>query len=333
MTSKHHINTNERDQIGVLLAAGISQRDIARKLGRSFSTINYEIHHNGRNGKYQPILANYLSRERNLKAQRQHAKKDPGIFVYVIDKLRCGWSPEQIAGRLKKKNHGSTIVCPETIYQYVYCPEGQKYNLKEYLPRAHGKRWPKHFRKAYRRGIPNKVNISLRPEEVNQRLVFGHWEADVVEGKGHSGGIQAVEERKTRYYRGLLMPHIDSEYGIRAQKKMLSKFPPKARLSATFDNGRENYNHEQLQRDLNMETYFCDPYCSNQKASIENQNGILRRYIPKKTDLSNLHQWELDLIIEEINNRPRKCLDYATPKEAFYHELKTVLSSNRSDWI
>src|SRR3989304_5207529 len=152
MTSKHHINANERDQIGVLLAAGISQRDIARKLGRSFSTINYEILHNSRNGNYQPILANYLSRERNLKAQRQHAKKDPGIFVYVIDKLRCGWSPEQIAGRLKKKNHGSTIVCPETIYQYVYCPEGQKYNLKEYLPRAHGKR--------------------------KQRVGFGQWESE-----------------------------------------------------------------------------------------------------------------------------------------------------------
>jgi IS30 family transposase len=331
MTSKGHITAAERDQIGVWLASGISLSEIARKLGRSKSSISYEINHNSRNGAYQPILANRLSRERNVASRRTNAAVDPGIWGLVVDKLRSGWSPEQIAGRLKKKHHGQAVISYETIYRYIYSPKGQKENLREYLPRAHKKRYPQYSRKAYGRGIPNKVNISLRPEEVNQRLVFGHWEADVVEGKGHRAGIQAVEERKTRYYQARLIPSIDSEYGIRAQKRLLSKFPQKARLSVTFDNGRENFNHEQLQRDLNTKTFFCDPYCSNQKASIENHNGILRRYIPKKTDLSTVAQWELDLIIEEINNKPRKCLDFATPKEAFYHELKTMLSSNRSD--
>ena len=305
------------------MAAGVSQRDIARKLGRSFSSINYEISHNGRGGTYQPILANVLSRERNRASRKTNALKNPEIYAYVIDKLRCGWSPEQIAGRLRKKNHGETVISHEAVYLYVYSPEGRKRNLREYLARTHKKRYPKHYRKAYRRGIANRVNISLRPEVVNTRVEFGHWEADVVEGRGHSGGIQTLLERKTRYYLARLLPNIDSEYGVKAQRKLLAKFPPQALKSVTFDNGRENYNHEQLQRDLNIQTYFCDPYAAWQKGANENHNGILRRYIPKKTDLSTVAQWELDLIIEEMNNKPRKCLKYQTAKEAFKQELKT----------
>ena len=313
------------------MAAGVSQRNIARKLGRSFSSINYEIRHNSQNGEYRPILANYLSRERNLASQRKHARKDPHLYDYVIDKLRCGWSPEQIAGRMRKHNHGQTVICPETIYSYIYSPQGRKDNLREYLARSHKKRYPKHYRKSYRRGIPNRVNISFRSEDVNRRLVFGHWEADVVEGRGHSGGIQTLLERKTRLYLAKKLLKIDSEYGVRVQKDLLSKFPKPARLSVTFDNGKENYNHERLRRDLGISTFFCDPYSAWQKGANENHNGILRRYIPKKTDLSTVAQWELNIIVDEINNKPRKCLEYATPKEAFREELKTVLSSNRSD--
>ena len=133
MTRKSHITAAERDQIGVMLAAGVSQRDIARKLGRSFSSINYEISHNGRGGTYQPILANVLSRERNRASRKTNALKNPEIYAYVIDKLRCGWSPEQIAGRLRKKNHGETVISHEAVYLYVYSPEGRKRNLREYL--------------------------------------------------------------------------------------------------------------------------------------------------------------------------------------------------------
>lgn len=325
MAYKSHISSSERDQIGVLFASGISQRNIARKLGRSFSSINYEIHKNSRGGSYQPILAQHLSRERNLKSQRERALKNPKIWNYVIDKLRSSWSPEQIAGRLKKQNHGQTVICHETIYKYIYSSKGKAENLREYLVRAHKKRYPKHYRKSYGRGILNRVSIDLRPKKINTKKTFGHWEADVVEGKGHSGGIQTLLERKTRYYQGRLIKKIDSEFGIRAQRKILEKFPQKARLTVTFDNGRENYNHQQLKRDLNINTYFCDPYSAWQKGSNENHNGILRRYIPKKTDTSVIPQWELDFILEEINNKPRKCLKYATPKEEFAHELKSCV--------
>lgn len=305
------------------MASGVSQRNIARKLGRSFSSINYEIHNNSHHGAYQPILAQHLSRERGLKSQRQRALKNPRIWDYVVEKLRCGWSPEQIAGRLRKRNYGKTVICHETIYKYIYSSKGKEENLREYLVRAHKKRYPKHGRKSYRRGIANRVSIDLRPKTINTRKTFGHWEADVVEGRGHSGGIQTLLERKTRFYQARLMPKIDSEFGIKAQKKMLARFPPNARQTVTFDNGKENYNHQQLYRDLGIKTYFCDPYSAWQKGSNENHNGILRRYIPKKTDLTSVPQWELDFIIEEINNRPRKCLEYETPKEAFKKELKT----------
>ena len=333
MANKSHISAFERDQIGVLFASGVSQRNIARKLGRSFSSINYEIHKNSQNGIYQPILAHHLSRERNLKSQKERALKNPEIYSYVIEKLRCGWSPEQIAGRLKRHNHGQTVICHETIYKYIYSPEGKQDNLREYLVRAHKKRYPKHSRKSYRRGIAGRVSIGLRSKRINSKKTFGHWEADVVEGKGHSGGIQTLLERKTRFYQAKLIKKIDSEFGIRAQKYMLSKYPSKARQTVTFDNGKENYNHQQLNRDLDIKTYFCDPYSAWQKGSNENHNGILRRYIPKKTDTSTIPQWELDFITEEINNRPRKCLKYQTSKEAFNQELKNLLSSKCSYWL
>lgn len=325
MKDKGHLSSFERDQIGMSISSGLSLRTIARKLGRSVSSIWLEIRRNSIDGEYLPIRADKMSKERNLASQRKHALKDHHLWDYVIDKLRCGWSPEQIAGRLRKHNHGKTIICHETIYNYIYSPQGRKENLREYLVRAHKKRYPKHYRKAYRRGIAGRVNISLRPEEINHKKTFGHWEADVVEGKGHSGGIQTLLERKTRYYQTRLIRKIDSEFGVRAQKCMLSKLPPRARLTVTFDNGRENYNHQQLTRDLNIKTYFCDPYSAWQRGANENHNGILRRYIPKKSDLTKLPQWELDLITQEINNRPRKCLKYATPKEVFHQELKTLL--------
>lgn len=315
----------ERDQIAVLLASGASRRLIARKLGRSMSSIIDEINRNSINGEYQAIKAEELSQKRNNKSRKDNPLKRPEIYSYVYDKLRCGWSPEQIAGRLKRDNNGQSVICHETIYRYVYGPEGKKKQLHEYLVRRHRKRRPWYGRCLYRRGISNRVSIRERPEEINNRSIFGHWETDVVEGKGHTGGIQSMLERKTRFYNCKLLVNIDSEYGVKAQTEMLADLPVWARLSVTFDNGRENYNHYKLTRDYGIKTYFCDPNCAWQKGSNENHNGILRRYIPKKTDLTNVTQFELNSIVEEINNRPRKCLGYETPTEAFKRELKCYL--------
>lgn len=331
MIKRTKLTAPERDQIALLFASGSSLRAIARTLSRSVSSISSEISRNSVAGEYRSIAANAKSRERNLKSRQTNALKDPSLYNYVIDKLRCGWSPEQIAGRLKRKNHGQTVLCHETIYRYIYSPDGQKDRLYDYLVRHHYKRQCWHGRYVYRRGIPNRVSIHLRPELANSRAEFGHWEADVVEGKAHCGGIQTLLERKTRLYLARLLPEIDSEYGVMAQATILKSVPSLARRSVTFDNGRENYNHQKLQQEFNLATYFCDPHSAWQRGSNENHNGVLRRYIPKKTDLRPVLQLELDAIIDEINSRPRKCLDYATPKEAFRSELKSLLLSKCSD--
>lgn len=306
------------------MAGGTSLRDIGCKLGRSVSTISAEISRNSVAGEYQPIAAHHLSVARNTASRRTNPLKSAAIYSYVIDKLRCGWSPEQISGRLKRKNRGQVVICHETIYRYIYSPAGKAKHLSEYLARQHHKRRRWHSRYLYRRGIANRISIRFRPEEINAKLTFGHWEGDVVEGKHHSGGIQTLLERKTRFYQAQLMAKIDSEYGILAQKRLLARWPPGARQSVTFDNGKENYNHNELRQELGVDTYFCDPYCAWQKGANEHHNGILRRYIPKKTDLTQLTQWELKAIVEEINQRPRKCLGYETPSEAFRRELKSA---------
>jgi transposase, IS30 family len=240
---KHQINFQERQLIELWWVHSQSIRHIARQLGRSPSSISNEIHRNGDRHGYHAISAQTKSELRIRRGRSQNALKQDWIIDYMVRKLRCGWSPEQIAGRLKRK-YGSTIICHETIYQYIYTHPERK--LAQYLVRNHKRRKRKAANWLPRRGIGGRVSIHDRPEEINSKTTFGHWELDTVEGKSHSGGIITALERKTRYYDAIKIPNIDSEYGIWAQKKLLTKHPRKATKSVTFDNGRENYNHRQL---------------------------------------------------------------------------------------
>jgi len=320
----------ERDKIAVWLAEKHSIRNISRWLNRSVSTISDEVRRNSVDGIYQAILAQELCEKRNRTSRRLNPKKSKRLINHVTDKLRSGWSPEQIAGRLKRENNGKSVICHETIYQLIYLAENKAEKLSQYLVRHHKHRSRKRYNWLPRRGIPGRISIHERSDEINRKDVFGHWETDAVEGRGHSGGAQTMLERKTRYYQAKLMKYINSACGVEAQKSMLLKYPKKARLSVTMDNGRENFDHRKL-NEIGINTYFCDPYSSWQKGSNENHNGILRRYIPKKTDLRKVTQEELDAILEEINNRPRKCLGYETPNEAFKRELKSIKFRKCSD--
>lgn len=331
MVNKPKIKPEERDKIALLLASKTSLREIAKHLGRSVSSISEEVKRNSLNGEYTSIAAQRLSERRNIASRRINPLKSSKIYSYVFDKLRGGWSPEQIAGRLKRENNNKSVICHETIYRFIYGPHGMKRNLSEYLVRHHYRRRRWHTRYLYRRGIANRVSIRLRPKEVEKRKSFGHWEADVIEGKAHLKGIQTLLERKTRFFQGKILERIDSEYGVRAQYDLLRRFPKEARKTLTMDNGKENYNHQKLVNWLGLQTYFCDPYCAWQKGASENHNGVLRRYIPKKADLINLSQLELEAIIEEINQRPRKCLGYETPEEAFTREIKSIKMQKCSD--
>ena len=320
----------ERDKIAVMLSSGASIRSVARELGRSHSSILSEIKRNSLGGEYQAIRANDLSSKRNVVSRRLNPLKDPATYSYCIDKLRSGWSPEEISGRSKRDNDGKAAICHETIYRYIYSPEGRKRGLFEYLVRQHRKRRKWYGRRQYQRGIPDRISLDLRPKYINSKKKFGHWEVDSVEGKAHRKGIHTFLERKTRFYQAVLLENIDSEFGVKAQLTLFGSLPSKARRSSTFDNGRENYNHTKLNIHLGMKTYFCDPNSAWQKGANEHFNGVLRRYVPKKTDLTTLGQFELDEIVEEINNRPLKCLRYETPNEAFARELKSI--TNYPGW-
>ncbi len=331
MIKRSKITAVERDKIAILFSSGSSLRSIARCLERSVSSISCEVRRNSIEGEYRSIAAQEISSKRNIQSRKSNPLKNPKIYSYVFDKLRCGWSPEQISGRLKRENNGKTIICHETIYRYIYSSEGREKDLTEYLVRHHYKRRKWHSRYLYQRGISNRTSIRLRPKEADKRKVFGHWEGDVVEGKAHAGGIQTILERKTRFYQARILPEIDSEFGVRAQKEMLETFPINARKTLTLDNGKENYNHYKLKSWLGIQTFFCDPYCAWQRGANENHNGVLRRYIPKKADIKELSQEDLDAILQEINERPRKCLDYETPYEVLRKELKYLQIQKCSD--
>lgn len=313
----HHITAHERDQIACWHAQGISNGIIATRLHRHVASIGRELTRNGTPQRYHAIAAQHRSVQRNHVSRTRNALKDPHVYTYVVAHLRDGWSPEQIAGRLKRtRNH--TVVCHETIYRYIYTTlDGRLQQLQSYLPRHHTKRTQRRGKAWQHARIPERISIHERPMVVNQRKTFGHWELDAMEGARHHQAIATFLERVSRYYQAVKISNLDAEEAIHAHVAVLGMYPPFARKTATFDNGKENTNHTKLRQYYGMETYFCDAYCAWQKGSNEYHNGLLRRYIPKKTDFTPLTQHDLDTMVEEMNTRPRKCLNYATPKEVF----------------
>lgn len=323
----HQLTDHERDLIALYKGRGLSVRDMAKKLGRFASSISRELKRNNFEGKYYvAIHAQVKAGERKSKVN-SHPKiaSTKWLERYIRLKLQAGWSPEQIAGRLKKES-GKRVICHETIYSYIYQEDNQKENLREYLARHHKKRRKWSGRRVHRGQIVRRVSIHDRPEVINRRKRFGHWEDDTVEGKGHQDGLHTTVERVSRFYLARKVFRIASEETISVQKQIFSKLPASSRLSVTHDNGRENHLHYQLTDDLGIKTYFADPYSSWQRGSNENANGILRRYFPKGTDFSRISQSEINEVIWEINSKPRKCLGYNTAEEVFNYQLNRCTS-------
>lgn len=312
----------EREKIAIYLSAGLSKRAIAKKLNRSESTIRDEVERNRFGEYYVAVNAQAHSERIKSKSSKRHPLKNKSVYKFVLKKLHSGWSPEQIAGRLKLEHPNNPYwhIHFETIYRFIYAKENKVKALFEYLPRKQKRRKKKYGRIAQRSRIPDRVSINDRPIEIESRLTFGHWEGDSVESKAHRGGMHTEVERKTRFTMAELIQTLSAQETAKAANKMFEKLPYKARLSTTLDNGKEFVKHKQF----GITTYFADPYSSWQRGTNENTNGLIRRYLPKKTDMSLMTQSELDDIIEEINNRPRKCLGFRTSREAFEKELKVI---------
>lgn len=319
MEIKHHtkLTAKERDLIAVWRGGKVGVREIARRLRRSHSTIVEEIRRNRFGQNYIAIYAQGKTEERKKKARARHPLKDAETYAYVLEKLSWGWSPEQIAGRLKRENNNQPVICPETIYRFIYAGENKKRKLWECLPLKRAKRRRKYGRTVWRERIPNKISIHDRPEEIDQRIEFGHWEGDTVVGRGKRECLRTEVERVSRFLAAQKIVEATAEQTVLAQTKIFGALPDFARRTDTVDNGLEHTNHQELKDTLGIPTYFADPYCSWQRGTNENTNGLIRRYLPKGSSFTDLTQEELNDIVWEINNRPRKVHDYLTNQEVF----------------
>ena len=315
---------SEREELAILQAKGKSIREIARIMGRSHSSISRELKFHGVMGKsvhYSPCVANDIARMKRRKAGRKKVLDNPEIRDYVEEKVKLGWAPEIVSGRLRMDKSGCSV-SHETIYQYVY---DQSWDLVGYLPRRHRWRQPKNrLRKTQGSRIPNRLSIDVRPEIINQRKQFGHWESDLLVSHQSHHALNVMVERKSRYIQVIPIPDKTSLSASQAILSRLSLLKSEARRSITYDNGLENARHEEINGILKTKSYFCNPYHSWEKGSVENVNGLIRRYLPKKTDLSLITNERIEYIEDQINNRPKKCLEYKTPKEVFNSYLDLV---------
>lgn len=268
------------------------------------------------------IHAQALSVKRKSLAGVRHPLKSKEVFQWVLKRIVRGWSPEQIAGRMKLvfKDNFKMRITPETIYSFIYSEKYKHRKFWEYLPWKRKKRRQKLGRKVHRGSIPHRISIHERPEVIGKNIEFGHFEGDSVEGKDHKSGVHTEIERFSRMYFVKKVLDISSEEGIKAQFKIFRNIPKQHRRTTTLDNGRENHYHQSLKK-LGMKAYFADPYSSWQRGSNEYHNGLLRRYFPKGTDFDKVTQNDIDGCVWEINNRPRKCLGFYTANEVFLSKL------------
>lgn len=318
------LSCEERDQIAVLYAKGVSINTIARMLNRNKSTISRELQRNctPKRGLYYAHKAHNRATLRKVSAAKRPLLKNALIKRFVIDGLKAGWSPEQIAGRLSL-HYSKHSISYEAIYQFVYSLEGHRFNLKTYLPRAHRIRQRRGFsRKHSKSHIPSRVLIDERPAEVEERLSVGHWEVDsVASRRAQLSAVAITLERASRFMRLAKLRRKTSLCFSNALIKCLSNYPNNLRRTITYDNGPENVHHQRTNKYLGTQSYFCRPYQSWQKGSVEHAVGLVRRYLPKKTDLSTVTYTQLRKIETCINNRPRKCLAYKTPSEVLYQSV------------
>lgn len=314
MKRYRRLSRNERDEIAVMINRGYSIRQVAFWLGRSHSSLSRELRRNKGAHKYRPADAHFAARERQHGTHHRplNLRRYPRLRRLVMRWLKKGWSPEIIAGRLKH-HAGVPLVSYSSIYRWV---RREEQDLRRYLlrarliPRPHGSScWRKHT-------IPERVSIHERPEIVNSRQEPGHWEADLLCGPGRAA-LQVFVERHTRLVRLRRIGDKTAQSSYEALSAVLSTIEAPLRSSITYDNGNENRLHGHLNATFHLRSYFCDPYHAWEKGTVENTNGLIRRFLPKKTNLATIPKLHIERIEAWLNNRPRKCLNFLTPAEAF----------------
>jgi transposase, IS30 family len=318
-----HLSTDERDMLAVLKGKGHSLREIAEILKRSPSTLARELKRNAppvNTGYYLAHKAQERADKRKRESHGRPRLKSDEIRRYVEEHLRRGWSPELIAGRLSLEHPGLSISY-EAIYQWVY---QEATYLIAFLVRAHHTRKHRGYSRKHKKShIPERVSIRERPQAVLLRRHIGHWETDTITCRKSYQAVQVTVERKARYAKLAKLRKKTARAMSIALTRRLSRYPARLRQSITYDNGPENAEHGRTNTILGTCSYFCEPFHSYERGTVENTIGLVRRFLPKKTNLATISQEQLTKIEHWLNNRPRKCLGFKSPAEVFKAECCT----------
>lgn len=311
----------ERQKLEYLLRTTMSIREISSIVRRNHTIVSREIRRNGDSRKkYRADIAQRKFEKRKHGKHKGKLDKHPQLKKYVVDRLKEDWSPEEIAGRLKGVSSDSTggqLISHESIYHYIYERDGRYENLYQHLRQAQKKRRRHYGRKHCKLAIVERISIHERPAYIGERTRYGDWESDSVIFSKQREVISVQSERKSRLVRIHKVENKGAEKTTNAILKTAESVPKDWFLTMTFDNGTENVRHIEIKKKYGINTYFCDPFASWQKGGVENANKLIRQYLPRKTDLSQLTDRDIYDIQEKLNNRPRKCLNYLTPNEVF----------------
>jgi transposase, IS30 family len=316
-----YLSFAEREEIALARARGETIRAIARCLGRSPSTISRELRRNAdRDGGYRATMAHALAYDRASRPKPAKLASNLALRRIVQDDLVRRYSPEQIAGRLRRRfpDDPEMWVSTETIYQslYVQSRGALKRELTRYLRTGRALRKPGRQVAQRKNRIPDMVSIAERPPDADGRRVPGHWEGDLLIGKRNSTAIGTLVERASGF--AMLVPLPDGykpEHVAPALARKVQTLPQALRRSLTWDQGPEMRDWKEVHVDAGIELFFCDPHSPWQRGTNENTNGLLRQYFPKGFDFSTVTEVELDAVADELNERPRKRFAFATPTE------------------
>lgn len=316
-----HFSLEERCELSRLSQAGKTIRQIAAAMDRAASTIMRELKRNrGSQVGYQPAYAEQQAKSRRWRGSR--LLRQPALQAQVLQGLRQGWSPAQVAGRLKRVNK-RTLISYESIYRFIdsQIRRTKDYSWRQYLPRGKSQRgWRGHKGGSPVDHIEGRVGIDQRPAYIHKRRQAGHWEGDLMLFAKYGQAVLVTHERRSRLLVVSRQPNKAADPVATKLTELFGPLPKPFRRSITFDNGTEFAYHYRLHK-LSMRTFFCDPHAPWQKGGIENAIGRMRRGLPRKTDLATLCDHRLLSLVRSYNHTPRKCLNYKTPAEVFCHDL------------
>ena len=324
--STRHLSALEREEVSRGVLVGQSARAIAGRLRRAPSTISRELLRNGGRRAYRAVRADHRALDQAQRPKLAKLVRHPRLRAEVEQLLRSRWSPQQIARRLRHDypDRPAMQLSHETIYQSLFIQSrgALRRELTSYLRRPRTQR--RAAGRVDRRGrLLDMVNISQRPAEVADRAVPGHWEGDLLIGRGGHSAIGTLVERQTRFVLLLALPHGRTAPAVRdALTARIRALPQELRRSLTWDQGRELAEHVRFTVDTGVQVYFCDPHSPWQRGSNENTNGLLRQYFPRGVDLSTVSQSQLDIVAAELNGRPRQTLGWMKPSEKLAEVLR-----------